>query len=76
VSTTETGPGEKTGQPQTATAIRKNLERSVLLNLVIRAIKDLLKLGLLQTAGVTEQRQWKLYRLTHMGRRVLNQMQR
>ena len=47
----------------------------MLLNLVIRAIKDLLKLGLLQTAGVIGKRQWKLYRLTRMGRRVLNQLQ-
>ncbi len=66
---------EKTGGPQTATAICKNLGRSVLLNIVIRAIKDLLKLGLIQVAGVTEERQWKLYRLTRMGRRVLNQLQ-
>ena len=66
---------EKTGRPQTATAIRKHLERSVNLNIVIRAIKDLMKLGLFQPAGVTEERQWKLYRLTLMGRRVLNQLQ-
>ena len=66
---------EKTSSSQTATAIRKHLERSVNLNLVIRAIKDLLKLGLFQLAGVTEKRQWKLYRLTRMGRRVLNQLQ-
>ena len=66
---------EKTGRPQTATAIRKHLERSVNLNLVIRAIKDLMKLVLFQLAGVTEKRQWKLYRLTRMGRRVLNQLQ-
>jgi DNA-binding PadR family transcriptional regulator len=66
---------EKTSSPQTATAIRKHLERSVNLNLVIRAIKDLLKLGLFQPAGVTEKRQWKLYRLTRMGRRVLKQLQ-
>jgi DNA-binding PadR family transcriptional regulator len=66
---------EKTGRPQTATAIRKHLERSVNLNIVIRAIKDLLKLGLFQSVGMTEERQWKLYRLTRMGRRVLNQLQ-
>ena len=60
--------------PQTATAIRKNLERSVILNLVIRAIKDLLKLGLFQVAGVTEERQWKPYRLTPMGNRILKQL--
>ena len=66
---------EKTGSPQTATAIRKHLERSVNLNLVIRAIKDLLKLGLFQVAGLTGKRQGKLYRLTRMGRRVLNQVQ-
>jgi len=66
---------EKTGSPQTVTAICKHLERSVLLNIVIRAIKDLLKLGLFQPVGVTEERQWKLYRLTRMGRRVLSQLQ-
>jgi len=47
----------------------------VLLNLVIRAFRDLLQLGLFQLVGVTEKRQWKLYRLTRMGRRVLNQLQ-
>jgi DNA-binding PadR family transcriptional regulator len=67
---------EKTGGPQTATAIRKHLERSVNLNLVIRAIKDLLKLGLFQVAGVTGKRQWKLYRLTQMGRNILDQLNR
>jgi DNA-binding PadR family transcriptional regulator len=41
----------------------------------IRAIKALLKLGLIQVAGVTGKRQWKLYRLTQMGQRVLNQLQ-
>jgi DNA-binding PadR family transcriptional regulator len=67
---------EKTGGPQTATNIRNFLEESVLLTIVMRAIKDLLKLGLIQTAGLTALREWKLYRVTTMGRRVLNQLQK
>lgn len=64
----------KTAGPQTATSIRKYLERPVNLNMVIRAIKDLVKLGLIQKAGLTEYRQWQLYRLTGMGRRILKQL--
>jgi DNA-binding PadR family transcriptional regulator len=68
----------KTGAPQTATAIRKHLRsgHAVGLNPVIRALKDLLRLGLIQHSGVTEARACKLYRLTRMGHRILEQLQR
>ncbi|MBE0542236.1 MAG: hypothetical protein IH623_12685 [Verrucomicrobia bacterium] len=64
--------------PQTATAIRKHLrtDHAVGLNPVIRAVKELVKLGLVQPAGVTEARACKLYRLTGMGRRILDQLNR
>ena len=67
----------KTHAGQTATAIRKHLrtEYAVGLNPVIRAIKELLRLGLVQPAGVTPERACKLYRLTPMGRRILRQIQ-
>jgi len=62
---------------QTATSIRKYLrdDHAVGLNPVIRAIKELVWLGLVQPAGVTSERACKLYRLTPMGRRILNQLQ-
>jgi len=67
----------RTSTPQTATAIRKFLrtEHTVGLNPVMRAIKDLVKLGLVQQDGVTDERSCKLYRLTKMGRRILDQQQ-
>jgi DNA-binding PadR family transcriptional regulator len=66
----------KTNAPQTATTLRKHLrsEHAVGLNPIIRALKDLLRLGLIQHAGTTEQRACKLYRLTLAGRRILEQM--
>ncbi|MBI3852707.1 MAG: hypothetical protein HY298_20830 [Verrucomicrobia bacterium] len=69
---------EKTHEPQTATAMRKHLrsEHAVGLNPVIRALKDLVKLALVQPVGVTEQRGCKLYRLTPSGRRILEQLKR
>lgn len=68
----------KTQISQTATAIRKHLrtEHAVGLNPVIRALKDLLKLGLIQQDGVTDERACKLYRLTSMGHRILDQLHR
>lgn len=68
----------KTGAPQTATAIRKHLrtEHAVGLNPVIRALKDLLRLGLVQPAGTTDERACKLYRLTALGHRILDQLNR
>ena len=68
----------KTNAPQTATIIRKHLraEHAVGLNPVIRALKDLLRLGLVQQAGTTDERACKLYRLTRMGRRILDQLSR
>ena len=67
----------KTHAAQTATAIRRHLrtEHAIGLNPVIRAIKELLRLGLVQPAGVTPERACKLYRLTPMGRRILRQIQ-
>ncbi len=67
----------KTHAAQTATAIRKHLrtEYAVGLNPVIRAIKELVRLGLVQPAGVTPERACKLYRLSPMGRRILRQIQ-
>lgn len=69
---------EKTGEPQTATAVRKCIlpEHGVGLNPAIRALKDLLKLGLVQHAGLTKKRCCTLYRLTPAGRRILEQLQR
>jgi len=68
----------KLGEPQTATAIRKHLrsEYAVGLNPVLRALKDLVKLGLVRPAGVTEERCCKLYHLTPAGRRILEQLNR
>jgi DNA-binding PadR family transcriptional regulator len=64
--------------PQTATGIRKHLrlDHAVGLNPTIRAVKELVKLGLVQPAGVTEERACKLYRLTGMGHRILDQLRR
>jgi hypothetical protein len=66
----------RSGAPQTATAIRKHLSavQDVGLNPVIRAAKDLLRLGLIQQAGITDERACKLYRLTRMGKRILEQL--
>lgn len=68
----------KTHAPQTATTIRKHLrtEHAVGLNPVIRALKDLLRLGLVQKNGVTDERACTLYRLTRMGHRILEQLLR
>jgi hypothetical protein len=67
----------KTNSPQTATAIRKFLrtEHAVGLNPVVRALKDLVKLGLIQQDEVTDDRACKLYRLTPSGGRILKQLQ-
>lgn len=68
----------KTNASQTATVIRKSLcaEHAVGLNPIIRALKDLVKLGLIKPGGVTDECACKLYRLTPMGRRILAQLQR
>jgi DNA-binding PadR family transcriptional regulator len=68
----------RTHSGHTATSIRKYLrqEHAVGLNPVIRAVKDLVKLGLVQQDGVTGERACKLYRLTRMGRRILDQLNR
>jgi hypothetical protein len=68
----------RTGEAQTATALRKHLrsEHPVGLNPVIRAVKELLRLGLVQCAGTTPKRGCKRYRLTPSGSRILAQLQR
>jgi predicted transcriptional regulator len=67
---------EKTGEAQTATEIRKQIrvEHAVGLNPVIRALQELLKLGLVQGAGVTKKQRRKLYRLTTSGKKILDQL--
>jgi DNA-binding PadR family transcriptional regulator len=69
---------EKTGIPQTATSIRKHLrlEHGVALNPVLKALRDLVRLGLVKDAGVTEQRCCKLYRVTPAGQRIIQQLRR
>lgn len=68
----------KMNAPQTATGVRKHLrsEPAVCLSPVVHALKELLKLGLIQLGGVTEGRACKLYRLTRMGQRILAQSYR
>lgn len=67
---------EKTQLPQTATAIRKHLRSTdaVGLNPVIRAVKDLVRLGLVENVGVTHERACKLYGLTTAGHRIVKQL--
>jgi DNA-binding PadR family transcriptional regulator len=67
----------ETKAPQTATEIRKHIrnEYSAGLNPVLRAVRELAEKKLIACVGVTPVRDCKLYRLTWMGRRVLNQLQ-
>ena len=69
---------EKTNASHTATQIRNEirLEHPVGLNLVIRALKELVKLGLARWVGATKQQRRKLYRLTPAGKRVLGELRR
>jgi len=66
----------RTGQAQTATAIRKHLktDHPVGLNPVLRALKDLVRLGLVREAGATAERGLKRYGLTPAGKRVWLQL--
>jgi len=68
----------RTGESQTATTVRKHLraEHPVGLNPVVRALKELLRLGLIKEAGVTRKRHCKLYQLTPAGRRIVEQLKR
>lgn len=68
---------EKTGEPQTATTVRKRVlpEHGVGLNPVIRALKDLVRLGVVEHAGLTKKRCCTLYSLTPAGKRILEQLQ-
>jgi hypothetical protein len=69
---------EMSGTSQTATGVRKHLrsEHAVALNPVVKALKDLLRLGLVKEAGVTKQRCCKLYRVTPAGHRIVEQLRR
>ena len=68
----------KTGENQTATAIRRHVRAAhpVGLNPVVRALKELLRLGLVREAGLTAKRCCKLYQLTPAGRRIVDQLKR
>ena len=68
----------KMHEGQTATAIRKHFraEHSVGLNRVVRAVKDLLQLGLVKVPGLTRKRGCKLYCLTPAGMRIVEQLHR
>jgi len=69
---------ERTRESQTATAVRKHIrtEHPVGLNPVVRALKDLVRLGVVREAGVTRKRGCKLYQLTAGGRRIAEQLKR
>lgn len=62
-----------TGEPQTATRIRQRLN-AVGFNQVMRAIKELKSAGLIQQAGVTDERCLKLYRVTPAAHKILASM--
>ena len=68
----------KTHGPQTATAVRKHLrgKHPVGLNPVVRALKELLQLGVVRESGVTQRRGCKLYRVTPAGQRIIRQLKR
>ncbi len=70
--------GEKAGQPQTASAVRRFLraEHPVGLNPVLRSLKELLRRGLVRVAGTTEERPLLLYQLTLVGERIVTQLRR
>src|SRR5262245_23402927 len=55
----------KTKQAQTATAIRRHVREKhpVGLNPIVRALKELLRLGLVREAGITRRRSCKLYQI-------------
>ncbi len=67
-----------TRAPQTATVLRRRLREKypVGLNPVIRALKELFRLGLIRQCGITEQRGCKVYRVTRAGRRIVQQLKR
>lgn len=68
----------KSGESQTATAVRKHLctEHPIGLDRVVPALKELLRLGLVREAGVTHKGCCKLYQLTPAGRRIVEQLKR
>lgn len=70
--------GEKSGQPQTASTVRRFLrsEHPVGLNPMLRSLKELLRRGLIRVAGTTEGRPLRLYQLTPAGERIVTQLRR
>ena len=70
--------GEKSGQPQTASTVRRFLrtEHPVGLNPMLRSLKELLRRGLIRVAGTTEERPLRLYQLTPAGERIVTQLRR
>ncbi len=70
--------GEKAGQPQTASAVRRFLraEHPVGLNPVLRSLKELFGRGLVRVAGTTEERPLRLYDLIPAGQRIVAQLRR
>jgi len=68
----------KTQKGQTATAVRKHLgpENTVGFNRLLRALKDLVRLGLVRQAGMTQKGCRKLYQSTVTGRRIVEQLKR
>lgn len=60
----------------TATRIRKRLAQTypIGLNPVMRSLKELAKLGIVECAGVTRKQQRKIYRLTRDGQRIREQL--
>lgn len=67
---------ERTGQPQTASEVRRFLrtEHTVGLNPVIRSLKELLRRGLVRAVGTTEEQPRRLYQLTPAGERIVTQL--
>lgn len=70
--------GEKAGQPQTVSAVRRFLraEHPVGLNPVLRSLKKPLRRGLVRVAGTTEERPLRPYQLTPAGERIVTQLRR
>lgn len=69
---------ERTGQPQTASTVRRFLrvEHPVGLNPVLRSLKELLRRGLVRVVGTTEERPLRLYQLTSAGERIVAHLRR
>ena len=70
--------GERTGEAQTAAALRKSLRNGhpMGLNQVIRALRELESLGLVRKLGVTRKQSRKLFALTSSGQKIVEQLRR